>query len=130
MFTALRDQADQEGRRLILRPKDVDNKRAADRLKGLGHRTATDVILRDLRRDSFHLSYILDMEGRVTYLWFTHKEIVETLMRNWEVLSMDATYKTNKYGLPLFEITGSTCLHTTLPVGYAFLLNETQEDFE
>lgn len=43
---------------------------------------------------------------------------------------MDNTYKTNKYGLPLFAITGSTSLYTTLLVGYAFLLNETQEDFE
>lgn len=40
---------------------------------------------------------------------------------------MDATYKTNRYKMPLLVITGQTGLHTTFYVAFAFIAREDEE---
>jgi len=45
------------------------------------------------------------------------------------VLILDATYKTNAYGLPLLEIVGLTSTNKTFCVAFAFLQNEREDNF-
>jgi hypothetical protein len=42
---------------------------------------------------------------------------------------MDSTYKTNKYGIPLFESVGETSCEETYSVGFAFISSEKEENF-
>jgi hypothetical protein len=42
---------------------------------------------------------------------------------------MDSTYKTDKYGMPLFEIVGETSTEETYSVGFAFMSNEKENNF-
>jgi alpha-glucosidase len=42
---------------------------------------------------------------------------------------MDSTYKTNKYGMPLFELVGQTSTEETFNIGFAFMSNEKEENF-
>jgi len=51
------------------------------------------------------------------------------LSKNFEVLVMDCTYKTNKYKMPLLTIVGQTSIGTTFHVGFAFLESERPEDY-
>ena len=43
---------------------------------------------------------------------------------------MDCTYRTNKFRMPLFVVTGVTPLSTTFFVGFAFLSQERKTDYE
>ena len=48
---------------------------------------------------------------------------------NWEVVIMDATYKTNRYRLPLLIITGTTELESSFYIAFYFLAGEQFEDY-
>jgi transposase-like protein len=48
---------------------------------------------------------------------------------NWEVLIIDCTYKTNKYGMPLCIIFGVTALNTTFYVAFAFISSEHSDSY-
>ena len=59
-----------------------------------------------------------------------YRSCVEMLWRHPWVLSMDCTYKTNRYGLPLLDIvslvsTGQTCF-----IAFAFIRDEKQDTYE
>ena len=43
---------------------------------------------------------------------------------------MNCTYKTNRYRMPLFVITGQTGLNTTFYVAFAFMTSEHTEDYQ
>lgn len=42
---------------------------------------------------------------------------------------MDCIYKTNRYRMPLYVLSGVTGLHTTFYIGFAFLSSETYVDY-
>ena len=46
------------------------------------------------------------------------------------VLILDPTYKTNMYHLPLLEIVGLTSTNKTFCIAFAFIQNETANNFE
>lgn len=130
IYTMLRRAAQKRGEEMIITRRDIQNVKASLRQDGLGHRTATEKLLEDLERDNWTYIHVVDTESRITHLFFMHKGTLGLLKRFWEVFLIDSTYKTNKYGLPLSCIGGSNNLHGTFFIGYAFLLNETQADFE
>lgn len=43
---------------------------------------------------------------------------------------MDCTYKTNKYGMPLFNCVGMSAIRTTFEIGLAFTSGEDVSDYE
>lgn len=49
--------------------------------------------------------------------------------QNPEVLCFDNTYKTNRFNMPLHQINGVICLHTTFCVSFAVMSNEKEEWF-
>lgn len=49
--------------------------------------------------------------------------------KNPDVIYLDATYKTNKYGLPLINICGCTGNNKTVQIGFAIIENEREESF-
>ncbi|CDM28338.1 Probable transposable element [Penicillium roqueforti FM164] len=46
------------------------------------------------------------------------------------VISMDYTYNTNGYGLPLLAIVGFAATGSTFHIGFAFMKNEKQDTYE
>ena len=62
-------------------------------------------------------------------MFFTRKSSQDLLKINYEVLILDATYKTNRYKLPLLIITGVTALNTSFYVEFAFMSGENTEDY-
>lgn len=82
LFSALRIQAEKEGRASIITLRDIENQRETLRREGIGPNTTIEAILADLRRDDFVLSYRLDSEGRITHLFFTYYKVIEIIKRN------------------------------------------------
>jgi MULE transposase domain len=54
---------------------------------------------------------------------------VRYLNENPDILILDCTYKTNKFGMPLLDILGVDGLDQGFTVGVAFLNGETEEDY-
>jgi hypothetical protein len=46
-----------------------------------------------------------------------------------EVLSLNNTYKTNRYQYPLFQITGQTCLKSVFNAAFGLIDNEQLNGF-
>jgi hypothetical protein len=63
------------------------------------------------------------------FLFFTPKCMQKLLCLYMEVLTMDCTYKTNKYKMPLLIITGVTALNTSFYAGFCFMRGESYSDY-
>jgi hypothetical protein len=46
-----------------------------------------------------------------------------------EILILDCTYKTNKYGMPLLDMIGVDATRRSFCIAFAFLSGETEEDY-
>lgn len=55
---------------------------------------------------------------------------METWKHNSEIISIDDTYKTNRFNLPLMQLTGITGLGTTYNIAWALLKNEREESYQ
>ncbi|CAJ2644352.1 unnamed protein product [Trifolium pratense] len=62
-------------------------------------------------------------------IFFSHPKSVNLFNSFPNVLLMDATYKTNGYNMPLFEIVGVMSTEKTFGVGFAFLSNEKEDNY-
>jgi len=71
-----------------------------------------------------------DGDSRVlSQLMFAHPECVELLNLFPYVLLMDATYKTNRYYMPLVQVIGVTSTGQNFHIAFAFLKDEKKESF-
>lgn len=63
-------------------------------------------------------------------LFAMYQASLEMLKRHSFVISMDCTYKTNQFGMPLLDIVGFTALGSSAYLGFAFMQNEQQPTYE
>ena len=63
-------------------------------------------------------------------MFFARMSSQKILKYNYEVLLINATYKTNKYKMPLIIISGVTLLNTSYYVAFAFVSKETYEVYK
>lgn len=59
-----------------------------------------------------------------------HRTCLEMLRRHPWVISMDCTYKTNQYGLPLLDIVGLASTGQTCYIAFAFVQDEKEDSYE
>ena len=91
--------------------RDVHNCRKKLHADFLAGRTPIQALLQELPRDGdWIFKYELDDDLHVTVLFCMHKSSVAMLRSNPWVISMDCTYKTNKFNLPLLDIVGLTAI--------------------
>ena len=114
-----------------LTSQDIYNAKKLIRKKKLGRYTPTQALLKALHRDRWFVKVKLRKHtNEVKRMFFVDKNVAKILSQNSEVLYLDCTYKTNKYKMPLMTIAGQTALGTTFLIGFAFLSNEKQGNFE
>ena len=65
----------------------------------------------------------------MTAVLFAHPDSLVYLRAYPEVLLLDCTYKTNKYGMPLLDIIGIDATRRSFCIAFAFLSGETEEDY-
>ncbi len=95
----------------------------------LDGRTPIQSLLIDFATDDFVLEYQLDTDNRVTHLVFASRQSLDLCHLYPEVLQLDCTYKTNKFGLPLFNIVEITSVKTSFLVCCVFTKSEGEDDF-
>lgn len=128
IITSLRLNTDEENP--TLKPRDVYNVKFKARSEALGSLTPVQALMQQLhRREDWFVRVVKNtITQQVELLFFCRKSSQLILKLNHEVLILDATYKTNKYKLPLFIITGVTALNTSFYVGFAFMKSEYTPD--
>lgn len=110
--------------------RDIYNINADLRRRNLGSLTAIQALIRELDRDDWVYEMKKDNQNRVTHLFFSKGSCQQLLKDNHEVLTMDCTYKTNRFKMPLMVINGQTSMHSTFFAAFAFLAHETADDYE
>jgi len=66
---------------------------------------------------------------RLSHLFLANTRDLNHFKRFPEVILIDATYKMNQHRLPLVHILGQTCLNTTFEIGYTWIKNEAEMDY-
>ena len=129
IITKLRLNEDAENP--LIKNRDIYNIKAATRAKALGSLTPTQALLILLHaNDDWFVRVKKDPSTqRLEHMFFARKSSQELLKINHEVLILDATYKTNRYRLPLLIVTGVTALNTSFYAAFAFMSSETTEDY-
>jgi hypothetical protein len=65
----------------------------------------------------------------VTAVLFAHPDSLVYLRAYPEVLLLDCTYKTNKYGMPLLDMINVNATGRSFCIAFAFLSGKTEEDY-
>ncbi len=115
--------------RLPLMPRDLYNIRYQLRRESLNAQTPIQALLREFAADDFVHEYQLDTDGHVTHLFFASRRSLHLFLLYPEVLLLDCTYQTNRYGLPLLNMVGMTGVKLSFLVACAFLRSESEEDY-
>ena len=115
---------------LPLSIQDIYNTKAAIRREARGPLTPIQAIMQELNLDDWKFSYEKNINNQITRLFICREECWNIFKTNHDILVIDVTYKTNRFRLPLLIMTGITNLNISFFVCFAFLLNETVEDFQ
>jgi hypothetical protein len=68
-------------------------------------------------------------DGRITAVLFAHPDSLGYLQAYPELLILDCTYKTNKYGMPLLDMVGVDAAQRSFCIAFAFLSGEAEDDY-
>ncbi|TMD69958.1 MAG: transposase [Chloroflexi bacterium] len=68
-------------------------------------------------------------EHKLFNLMFIKKSALALLKRFHHIHILDATYKTNRYDMPMFHIVGTTNCHRTFSVGFIFMSKEDEANY-
>jgi hypothetical protein len=100
-------------------------KKQAENDQGL---SAIQAMARDMG-DAFYFHYSVDEANRLLNLIFIEKASLD-LLRRWPyTILLDATYKTNKFGMYLVDIVGMTGSGKTFIIAQSFLSAEGEDDY-
>ena len=118
----LRRNEDEEEATLIT-SKDISNIKQSLRMDRLGFLTPEQALLQQLQNDpSWWCTWQSNANtNALEYLFFSHQSSQALLKEYHEVIFLDATYKTNRYNMPLLVITGSTATNSTFYIAFCFL---------
>jgi MULE transposase domain len=79
--------------------------------------------------DEFQFHYVLDNHDRLERVLFFHNASLQLLRLFPKSYILDATYRTNRFNLPLLDIVGFTATNRSFIIGQAFLTHEEEEDY-
>jgi len=115
--------------KIELTARDVYNMAQKRRNAELEGKTSIQWLADELQKRDFFHRVDTDEYNRVTRLFFAHPESIHFMRKNPDVLIIDATYKTNRFNMPLINICGATGDNKTPQFAIAFVSGEKEEDY-
>lgn len=112
--------------------RDIYNARARINRENLGSYTSTAALIKlfDEKGIPYIAEWASDEPSRLVGLVWTFPYCLRMWKRFSEVISFDNTYNTNRFKLPLFQVTGQTCLGTVFNAAFGLIDNERLECFQ
>jgi hypothetical protein len=112
-----------------LRSRDIYNFRYKKERELLGGQIPMQFMFRQFDQHDFVWEHQTDAEHHVTYLFFTSHDSVLLFASFPEVILLDCTYQTNRFGLPLLNMVGITNISISFYVAFSFIKSESEEDY-
>lgn len=111
--------------------RDIYNARAQIHRGQLGGYSSTAALIKlfDEQAVPYVAKWADDEPDRLVGLVWTFPYCVKMWRRFSEVISFDNTYNTNRFKLPLFQVTGQTCLGSVFNAAFGLIDNERLEGF-
>jgi hypothetical protein len=113
----------------IATQQDIYNRIADARREACEGQSSMNALADQLFREGFWSQFQTGPDGRVKAVVFAHPDSVAYLQSYPDVLILDCTYKTNKYGMPLLDVIGVDACQRSFCIAFAFLGGETEEDY-
>ena len=85
-------------------------------------------MLRSISND-FYYAYQVNEDDKLERLTFLHRNSIKLLRLYPDILIIDVTYNTNRFGIPLVNIIGMTYTNHSFLVGQAFITQEEEADY-
>jgi hypothetical protein len=112
--------------------RDIYNARAQINRENLGSYSSTAALIKffDEKEIPYVTEWVRDEPDRLVGLVWTFPYCIHMWKRFPEIVSFDNTYNTNRFKLPLFQVTGQTCLGTIFNAAFGLIDNERLEGFQ
>ena len=96
--------------------------------------TAINALLRYLKNNNYYHKYEVNKEkgpdkGRLTRLFVALPSSIEHLKANHRILLLDATYKTNRFDMPLVNTASIDNCNNSFFISTGFLSGEAEDDY-
>ncbi|KAG7000562.1 PKS-NRPS hybrid synthetase [Fusarium oxysporum f. sp. conglutinans] len=114
----------------IATQKDISNSIAEARRSSRFGQNTMHALINQLDQEGFWNRMQVDSEGRVTAVLFAHPESLTYLQAYPDLLLLDCTYETNRYGIPLLDIIGVDACQRSFCIAFAFLSGEEEQDYQ
>ena len=109
--------------------QDIYNRIAKVRRDSRQGESPIHALANQLEKEGFWSRVQYGLDRHVTAVLFAHPDSLVYLRAYLEVLLLDCTYKTNKYGMPLLDMIGVDATGRSFCIAFAFLNGETEEDY-
>ncbi|EXU94915.1 MULE transposase domain protein [Metarhizium robertsii] len=112
------------------RTRDIHNDRQAIKRERLNGLTATQAFVKELDSGDIRVRTLRDEEDRVCAVFWTYDWCRMMWKKFPEVLGLDNTYKTNRFGLHLFQATGVMDQKTLANFTFGLINGEKEHHFQ
>ncbi|KNE97864.1 hypothetical protein PSTG_08887 [Puccinia striiformis f. sp. tritici PST-78] len=109
--------------------KTISNALQKNRLKELDGKSPVEALLSILKESNWAWDIKVDSSGSVQNLFFAHPGSIHLARINHHVALLDATYKTNRYKLPLLHVIGQAASNRSFSIAFCFLTYEDNENY-
>ena len=92
-------------------------------------RSPIEALLGFLKESNWVWDVAVDASGAIQQLFFAHPGSIHLARINHHVALLDATYKTNRYKLPLLHVIGQTATNRSFSIAFCFLMYENEEGY-
>ena len=109
--------------------QDIYNRIADVRRDACEGQSPIKALANQLEKKGFLSQLRFAPDGQVTAVLFAHPDSLGHLRAYPELLLLNCTHKTNKYNMPLLDMTGVDAAQRSFCAAFAFLSGETEEDY-
>jgi hypothetical protein len=95
----------------------------------LAGRNPIEALMTILKESNWSCNVQLNASGKLLNLFFAHPGSIHLARINHHVAQLDATYKTNRYKLPLLHVIGQAASNQSFSIAFCFLAYEDEENY-
>jgi hypothetical protein len=99
------------------------------RLENLAGRTPIKVLMCVLKESNWACNIKLNSSGKLLNLFFAHPGSIHLACINHHVALLDATYKKNRYKLPLLHVIGQAASNQSFTIAFCFFSHKDEENY-
>ncbi|POW05451.1 hypothetical protein PSTT_09688 [Puccinia striiformis] len=109
--------------------KTITNMLQKFRREDLDGKTPVEALVHVLKETNWLWEVKVNNSGQIQNLFFAHPGSIHLARINHHVALLDATYKTNRYKIPLLHVIGQAASNRSFSIAFCFLTYEDDENY-